>query len=203
VILGARGVPRACDRSTAHLFERRRTRLQLFALPQAVTLSNNRKSIAAQQKAGAAATQARKDAQAARRELDAAVAVAVQDDADGEFAREVEAAVQKRGEDIIRPVGREGSGGGAAVTTPTPAVRNKRVRKAAEKWEPPVKGSKRQKKKLILQLNAPWHTRYVSAFITPAIDGTRKVNDTYNRTVNINDVFRPSWENLNAWLYIR
>jgi hypothetical protein len=33
--------------------------------------------------------------------------VAVQDDADGEFAREVEAAVQKRGEDIIRPVGRE------------------------------------------------------------------------------------------------
>jgi hypothetical protein len=129
--------------------------------------------------------------------------VAVQDDADGEFAREVEAAVQKRGEDIIRPVGREGSGGGAAVTTPTPAVRNKRVRKAAEKWEPRVEGSKRQKKKLILQLKAPWHTRYVSAFITPVIDGTRKVNDTYNRTVNINDVFRPSWENLNAWLYIR
>jgi hypothetical protein len=33
---------------------------------------------------------------------------------------------------------------------------------------------------------------YVSVFITPVIDGTRKVNDTYNRTININDVFRPS-----------
>jgi hypothetical protein len=30
---------------------------------------------------------------------------------------------------------------------PTPAVRNKRVRKAVEKWEPPVKAPKRHKKK--------------------------------------------------------
>ncbi len=30
---------------------------------------------------------------------------------------------------------------------PTPAVRNKRVRKAVEKWEPPVKALKRHKKK--------------------------------------------------------
>jgi hypothetical protein len=42
---------------------------------------------------------------------------------------------------------------------------------------------------------------WVSVFITPVIDGTRKVNDTYNRTVNINDVFRPSWHTLNVWLY--
>jgi hypothetical protein len=41
--------------------------------------------------------------------------VAVQDDADEEFAREVDAAVQKRGEGLTRPIGREGSGGGAAV----------------------------------------------------------------------------------------
>jgi hypothetical protein len=42
---------------------------------------------------------------------------------------------------------------------------------------------------------------WVSVFITPVIDGTRKVNDTYNRTVNINNVFRPSWHTLNVWLY--
>jgi hypothetical protein len=107
-------------------------------------LSNNRKSIAAQQKAGAAATQARRDAQeAVRRELDVAAAVAIQDDLDEQFARDVEAAVQKRGGDLMRPVGREGSGGGATVTTPTLAVRNKRVRKVVEKWEPPVKALKR------------------------------------------------------------
>jgi hypothetical protein len=76
--------------------------------------------------------------------------VVIQDDLDEQFARDVEAAVQKRGEDITRPVrrliGREGSSGGAAMTTPTPAVRNKRVRKAMKKWEPPVKATKRQKK---------------------------------------------------------
>jgi len=73
--------------------------------------------------------------------------VALQDDLDEQFARDIEVAVQKRAGDITKPigrlVGREGSGGGAAVTTPTPAVRNKRVRKAAEKWEPPVKAPKR------------------------------------------------------------
>jgi hypothetical protein len=42
---------------------------------------------------------------------------------------------------------------------------------------------------------------YISVFITPVIDGTRKVNDIYNCTVNINDVFRPSWQTLNDWLY--
>jgi hypothetical protein len=42
---------------------------------------------------------------------------------------------------------------------------------------------------------------WVSVFITFVIDGTRKVNDTYNRTVNINDVFRLSWHTLNVWLY--
>jgi hypothetical protein len=42
---------------------------------------------------------------------------------------------------------------------------------------------------------------WVSVFITPVIDGTRKINDTYNRTININDVFRPSWHTLNVWLY--
>jgi hypothetical protein len=117
-----------------------------LTLPQAVTLSNNRKSITAQQKAGAATTQARRDAQAARRELDTAAAMALQDGLDEQFAREVEAAVQKRGGDLMRPVRREGSGGGAAVTTPTPAVRNKRVRKVVEKWEPAVKAPKRHKK---------------------------------------------------------
>ena len=69
--------------------------------------------------------------------------MAAQDDADEEFARQVKEAVQKRGEDLMRPVGREGSGGGAGVTTPIPAVRNKRVRKVVEKWEPPVKVPKR------------------------------------------------------------
>jgi len=118
-------------------------KVKKLTLPQAVTLSNNRKSIAAQQKEGAAATQARREAQAARREHDAAVAVAVQDDLDEQFAREVEAAVQKRGEDILRPIGKEGSGRGAGVTTPTPVMRNKRVRKAMEKWEPPIKAPKR------------------------------------------------------------
>jgi hypothetical protein len=121
-----------------------------LTIPQAVTLTNNRKSIAAQQKAGAAATKARKDREvqeAARREHDTAAVVAAQDDADEEFARQVEAAVQKRGGDLMRPVRREGSGGDAGITTPTPAVRNKRVRKAVEKWEPPVKAPKRQKKK--------------------------------------------------------
>ena len=73
--------------------------------------------------------------------------MAAQDDADEEFARQVEEAVQKRGEYLMRPVGREGSGGGTGITTPTPAVRNKRVRKAVDKWEPPVKAPKRQKKK--------------------------------------------------------
>jgi hypothetical protein len=76
-----------------------------ITLPHAVTLSNNRKSIAAQQKLGAAATKARKlraaqDRQlqeAARREHDMAAAVADQDDADEEFAQQVEAAVRKRG----------------------------------------------------------------------------------------------------------
>jgi hypothetical protein len=33
---------------------------------------------------------------------------------------------------------------------------------------------------------------YISVFITPIINGTRKVNNTYNRTVNINDMFRLS-----------
>ena len=73
--------------------------------------------------------------------------MAVQDNVDEEFARQVEEVIQKRGEDLMRPVGREGSGGGASVTTPTPAVRNKRVRKVVEKWEPPVKAPKCQKKK--------------------------------------------------------
>jgi len=122
-------------------------KVKRLTLPHAVTLTNNRKSIAAQQKEGVAVTQARRDAQGARREHDTAIAVAVQDDLDEQFAREVEAAIQKRGEDISRPVKREGSGGGASVTTPTPAVRNKRVRKVVEKWEPPIKAPKRQKKK--------------------------------------------------------
>jgi hypothetical protein len=113
-------------------------------------LTNNRKSITAQQKEGTATTKARKDREvqeAARREHDIAAAVATQDNTDKEFARQVEEAVQKRDKDLIRPVGRERSGGGAGITTPTLAVRNKRVRKAVDKWEPPVKAPKRQKKK--------------------------------------------------------
>jgi hypothetical protein len=47
--------------------------------------------------------------------------------------------------------GREGSGGGAAVTTQTPGVRNKLVKKAVEKWDPPVKAPKHNKKKLNVQ----------------------------------------------------
>jgi hypothetical protein len=43
----------------------------------------------------------------------------------------------------MRPIGREGSGRGAGIITLMPAVRNKRVRKAVEKWEPPVKALKR------------------------------------------------------------
>ncbi len=59
---------------------------------------------------------------------------------------------RRGGGDLIRPVGREGSGGGVAVTTPTPRARNKRVRnkwvgKAVEKWEPPVEAPNRLKKK--------------------------------------------------------
>jgi hypothetical protein len=69
--------------------------------------------------------------------------VAAQDDANEEFARQVKEAIQKRGKDLMRPIRREGSGKGAGVITPTPAVRNKRVRKAVEKWEPPVKVPKR------------------------------------------------------------
>jgi hypothetical protein len=76
------------------------------------------------------------------------------------------------------------------------------VRKAAEKWEPPVKGSKRRKKRVDPTVEGTL-AHYVSVFITPVVDGNRMINDTYNRNVNINDVFRPSWETLNAWLYIR
>ena len=83
-------------------------KVKRITLPQAVTLSNNRKSISAQQKLGTAATKARKERQdqdrqyqeSARQEHDAAAAVAAQDDADEEFARQVEAAVQKRGGEI-------------------------------------------------------------------------------------------------------
>jgi hypothetical protein len=76
------------------------------------------------------------------------VAVAIQDDVNKEFARDVEAGVQKRGEDLIRPIGREGSGRGiAAATSLTPRVRNKRKRKVPEKREPPIKELKRRGRK--------------------------------------------------------
>jgi hypothetical protein len=84
-------------------------------------LTNNRKSIAAQQKESAAATKARKDREvqeAARREHDITAIMAAQDNADEEFARQVEEAVQKRGEDLMRPIRREGPGGGTGITTP-------------------------------------------------------------------------------------
>lgn len=73
-------------------------------------MTNNRKPIATQQKEGAATAKARKDREvqeAARCEHDIVTAVAAQDNADKEFTRQVEEAVQKKGEDLMRPVGRE------------------------------------------------------------------------------------------------
>ena len=107
-----------------------------ITIAQAVTLSNNRMSISAQQKLGTAITKARKEAQAvARREYNTAVTVVAQDDVDEEFARQVEEAVRKRGEDLARLVSREQGNKG----TPTPAVRNKRKRKAPERYNPPLR----------------------------------------------------------------
>jgi hypothetical protein len=46
----------------------------------------------------------------------------------------------------MRPVRREGSGRGVVVTTQMPALRNKRMRKVVEKWEPLVKAPKRYRR---------------------------------------------------------
>jgi hypothetical protein len=118
-------------------------KVKRITLPSAVTLSNNRKSITAQEKLGTATTKARKEAVAAARlEYDAAEAVAVQDELDERFARETEKAVRKRGGDLARPVGMETGGG---TGTPTPAVRNQRKRKAPERYDPPLKEKRARK----------------------------------------------------------
>jgi hypothetical protein len=54
----------------------------------------------------------------------------------------VEAAIWKRGRDLIQLVKRENSGGGVAATALTLKVRNKRKRNAMVRWEPPIKEPK-------------------------------------------------------------
>jgi hypothetical protein len=37
---------------------------------------------------------------------------------------------------------------------------------------------------------------HISIFITLIIDGNRKINDTFNRSLNINDMFQPPYPEL-------
>ena len=106
-----------------------------ITLPAAVTLLNNRKSISAQQKIGAEANRNRKRKRTEDEEAEAlaaqkAGAIALQDELDEQFARDVEAAVARRER------ARQERGRGKAQDTPTPAVRSKRTIKKSVQWEP-------------------------------------------------------------------
>lgn len=122
-----------------------------ITIAEAVTKSNNRESISAMQKAGALATKLRKERaekekkeekeaaqKRARIALDAqeAEAIVVQDEEDEQFARDVERAVARRGTALMTPI---------QNSSPTPATRPARKRKAPAKFDPkPVSKRGRQ-----------------------------------------------------------